>query len=271
MPSPFPGMDPYLEHPGLWPSLHARLIVGLDEAISPQLPPGYFVTVEERVYVAEPAGPASAGRPDVVVAGEANGRRPRTAALPAAAAGVSSVLVLEAEVPVPDRVTERYLEVRDAATGEAITVVEVLSPSNKRPGPGRQEYAAKRLRVLGTQTHLVEIDLLRGGEPFPVYPRVEAARAVPRWDYHIVIARGDERPRAALYPFTVRDPAPEVPIPLRPGDAAPRANLLALLTAIYERGRYAARIDYGVAPVPPLRPDDAAWAQAVLHEHGLRR
>src|SRR5690606_10818361 len=114
-----------------------------------------------------------------------------------AARSASAVMV---EVPVPDEVREVWLEIRSPQSGEVVTVLELLSPTNKRPGRGRQKYEEKRFATLGTRTHLVEIDLLRGGAPMPI------SGSVPRSDYRILVSRGNRRPRAELYPFSVRDP-----------------------------------------------------------------
>jgi hypothetical protein len=67
-------------------------------------------------------------------------------------------------VPMPAEVNERYLEVRELGTDTVVTVIEVLSPKNKRKGEGRTAYETKRQTVLGSLSHLVEIDLLRGGK-----------------------------------------------------------------------------------------------------------
>ncbi|MGH2356361.1 MAG: DUF4058 family protein, partial [Chloroflexota bacterium] len=155
MPSPFPGMDPYLEHPALWPGVHLSLIVALQSALGPKLRPKYYVAIEERVYVAEPADGELLGVPDAIVIGA----RPRSDS-PNGAEGYPSSPsgdgheqdeqrpgVLTVELPIPDRVREAYLEVRVPASHEVVTVVELLSPSNKRPGEGRQQYEAKRAKT----------------------------------------------------------------------------------------------------------------------------
>jgi hypothetical protein len=268
-------MDPYLEHPGLWPGVHNRLIGALDEYLSPRLRPRYYVALEERVYIAEPAGLSYIGRPDAVVvpAGEptvAPDGELLAAANGTTAAGRSGVQVLIATVPVPDRIRETYLEVREAATGAVVTLIEVLSPANKRPGEGRREYEAKRLHTLGTLTHLVEIDLLRGGQPLPLQLR-DRPDALPPGDYRVLIARGDRRPWAELYAFGVRDPLPPFPLPLRLGDDEPTVDLQGILTTVYDRASYDLRLDYAADSVPPLSPADATWADALLRESGHRR
>src|SRR5215475_15528314 len=160
VPCPFPGMDPYLEHPTLWPGVHNGLIAVLQLSLAPQLRPLYYIALEERIYITEPDQRVLVGRPDLAVIGPAE---PESTAQPAPS--VSPVLTVR--VPLPDEVRETYLEVRETGTDYVLTVLEILSPTNKRPGRGRRIYEDKRMDVLATRTHLVEIDLIRAGEPMP--------------------------------------------------------------------------------------------------------
>jgi hypothetical protein len=167
MPTPFPGMDPYLEHPLLWPDVHNGLIAELRNTLAPQLHPRYYVALEERTYLVEPAGLAFVRRPDVTVVGSPTPTASRTSLGEASSMRVATLEPVIVELPIPELVRETYLEVRLAQTHAVITVLELLSPANKRPGEGRQQYERKRLQVLTTCTHWwVEIDLLRGGEPW---------------------------------------------------------------------------------------------------------
>lgn len=149
-------------------------------------------------------------------------------------------------------------EVRDAGTGEVITLMELLSPGNKRPGKGRRTYLQKRRAVLGSRTHLVEIDLLRAGQPMPISGGTVAG------DYRILVSRGDERPRAVLYAFGLEVAIPPVTVPLRPPDAGPRLEVGSILQEVYERAAYELRVDYGKEPVPPLPPERQAWLGDIL-------
>jgi hypothetical protein len=162
------------------------------------------------------------------------------------------------------------LEVREAATGDVVTLIEVLSPTDKLPGRGRCEYQEKRLATLGTRTNLVEIDLLRGGEPMPARLRGWPPDAPAPGDYRILVARGRQRPWADVYAFTVRDSLPSFPVPLLPEDEEPSVDLQALVQTLYDRAGYDLRIDYGAAPLPPLEGAAAAWADGLLRERGLR-
>lgn len=259
MPGPFPGMDPYLEHPALWPDVHNRLIAELGNTLGPLLRPRYYVRLEERTYLSEPEGLVFVGRPDLTV--ERRGRPP--SAGPAPDLG-QTARALAVEVPIVDRVRETYLEVRAVERGEVVTVLEALSPANKVPGRGRTLYEDKRQAVLGTRTSLVEIDLLRSGQPMHL-----ASRA-PDADYRILVSRGELRPVAELLVFSVRDPIPVFRLPLRRGDDEPIVDIGALLSTLYDRAAYDLSIDYRTEPVPPLAGESATWADALLRTSGRR-
>ncbi len=251
MPSPFPGMDPYLEHPNVWPDVHHRLIVAIADSLAPALRPRYRVLVDTRTYRVEPGELILIGRPDVATV-----RTMEESAPPYATPTQGQALTVH--VPVLDLVEEGYLEVRDVRSGEVVTVVELLSPTNKRPGEGRRLYETKRLTILGTLTHLVEIDLLRAYEPMLVYGDGRQAH------YRILVSRSHHRPRADLYTFSVRDPIPTFRLPLRRGDEEPLVDLGRLLHELYDRAGYDLSIDYRQEPVPPLEGEDAAWAAELL-------
>jgi hypothetical protein len=187
--SPFPGMDPYLENPDLWPDVHNSLIAAVANELSPTLRPRYYVALEERTYLSEIL--LSSIHADFLVASTSGGSEPRTPT------------VVEVELPMAEPVRETYLEVRSVPAGEVVTVIELLSPSNKRAGTGREVYLEKRELVLSTRTSLVEVDLLRGGEPMPA-----RGAAVP-CDYRILVSRPHRRPKADLIAFGVRDPIPK--------------------------------------------------------------
>jgi hypothetical protein len=160
-------------------------------------------------------------------------------------------------------VYERYLEIRAVQTHAVVTAVEVLSPSNKAPGEGRAAYEEKRRQVLATLTNLVEIDLLRGGSPMEMQP-------LPQSDYRMLVRAGWERPQARLYAWSVRQPLPELSVPLRRGEQEARLPLGQLLADIYARAHYDLRLDYRQPPEPPLSPPDTAWADVLLRTQGRR-
>ncbi|MGH9320271.1 MAG: DUF4058 family protein [Vicinamibacteria bacterium] len=254
VPSPFPGMDPYLEHPDLWPDVHNRLIAALGDELSPILRPRYYVALEERTYLEEPGELALIGRPDLTVV-------KRTDTSESIMEARRSPAVLEVELPMREPVRETYLEVRSVPAGEVVTVIEILSPSNKRPGTGRRVYLEKREVILSTRTSLVEMDLLRGGEPMPTMgPAVVS-------DYRILVSRPRRRPKADLIAFGVKDPIPSFPLPLRRGEEEPTVELSRILHALYDRASYDLRIDYRTEPVPPLPTEDSDWAAALCRRH----
>jgi hypothetical protein len=210
------------------------------------LPARYRIGVEQRSYLAvvTPDEYEFIGRPDVLAL-----RMPTlgqtTVSTPATYTGVKPQV---AELPMPDEIVERYLEVRDVITGEVVTVIELLSPTNKLKPEGRNQYERKRLKILGSATHLVEVDLLRAGQPFPFWIQGRHVQS----DYRIVVSRAQQRPQADVYLFTVRDPIPDIPIPLRPGEVEPVLPLNQLLHTLYDRAGYDLGIDYRQPPAPPL-------------------
>jgi Protein of unknown function (DUF4058) len=216
MSSPFPGMNPYLENPELWPEVHHLLISVLAETLNPQLLPKYRVAVEKRV---------------------------------AAPTATSMTVTL----PMPIEIKEGYLEVREMATKQVVTVIEVLSPANKRAGRGYDSYVAKRQDILASQTNLIEIDLLRGGTT------MSYGGNVPKYHYRLLVSRSHARPKAELYGFNVQDRIPTFAVPLQNQDAEPVIDLHVLLDMVYDRAGYTFAIDYAQALVPKLSEDDQVW------------
>lgn len=253
MPTPFPGMDPYLEHRSMWPGVHTRLIVAIADALVPLLRPTYYVDIELRTYVTVALPDTLVGLPDVLIMSSGT-----TDPSPVKATAVANPLTVA--LPMPEEVKERYLEIRDVATSQVITVIELLSLTNKLTGEGRRQYEEKRLKVLGSRTNLIEIDLLRAGPPLPFANGRQAHEA----DYRLIVSRAWQRPRADAYLFRVRDAIPAIPIPLVQGAAEPTLPLNSLLHDLYERAGYDLAIDYTQAADPPLRPEDAAWAASLI-------
>jgi hypothetical protein len=260
MPSPFPGMNPYLEHPDRWSTVHNRLIVALADVLTPQLLPKYQVDIEKRVYEVIGVNALLVGRPDVTV------QRPRdTEPIVSTNRGVSSATTEPVPVTVPmlEEVREAYLEVKETATQIVVTAIEILSPTNKR-GEGRQKYQQKRQQVLNSRTHLIEIDLLRDGEALPI------AGSTISSSYRILVSRANTRPMADLYPFNLADRIPSFPIPLQSDDVEPMIDLQLLLNQVYERSGYDYFIDYHTDPLPPLSQGELVWVDRLLRENGLR-
>lgn len=258
MPSPFPGMDPYLEQSGIWNQIHATLIVDIQRFLARLLRPRYVVAIEQRTYTEQSEQMVSIGKPDVVAV------LPPSPTLPSPTRVSAPPVPVLAEVkeayrvrlPMPEEIRHRYLEVRDQASGEAITVIEILSPTNKTRH--RRDYLGKRLEILGSDTNLVEIDLLRAGEPMPMTGEMPASH------YRILISRAWERPYAQALLFNLPQPVPDMPVPLRQDEDEPSVPLNQLLHKIYDAGGYDLMLDYGQPPETPLDAPTAAWAEQQL-------
>ncbi len=257
MPTSFPGMDPYLERQGLWKEVHTNLISSIQRYLTPVLRPRYRVAIEHRTYLSLlPSDESLTGQPDILVVSPSHNQGSHTIAM---AAPVAEPLV--GTLPMPEEVLERYLEIRDLSTQEVITVIEILSPTNKSTSDGRSQYRRKRRKVLSSFTHLVEIDLLRGGKPF-------AMRVPKQSDYRIVVSRSHHRPRADFYLFDLPQPIPDFPIPLRSGDIEPTLPLNQLLHTVYDEGGFDLAINYARPPKPAIAKKYRAWATELLKHHG---
>jgi len=264
MPSPFPGMDPYLEDPQLWPDVHHELVSVLREGINKGLSPRYVARLEVRVFLASETDFDQPFRrvPDVrIQAGRPSSRRP-----PAPKALAAHGKPIEMTTMVDDDETEEaFIKIILPKTGEVVTVIEVLSPTNKSRGSeGRASYTKKQTEVLHSPAHLVEIDLLRAGAP--TFPRGDVA-----CDYALHVSRVERRPRGKVWPISLRNRLPTLPIPLQGGDPDFVIDLQDVLATAYNRGAYNVSVNYADEPVPQLRPEDAAWADKLLRKARLRR
>ncbi len=251
MPSPFPGMNPYFEQAAYWLDFHTEFLSALRRLLAPRIGPKYIVQLEEHMYIHDlpPEPRRRVGDADLSLA--------RTGRKGIAAAGVG-LMEAPAEIRLPEQEVEEvpYLEVRDRLGRELVTVIELLSPSNKRAGEDREAYLAKRRELLRTPTHLVEIDLLRGWTPMPQEGR-------PECEYSVMVSRAERRPAADFWPIRLRDRLPIIPIPLRPPDDAVPVDLQEVLHRAYDGPGYEHFI-YSGSPEPPLSSDDAAWARQFL-------
>jgi len=252
---PFPGMDPWLERRGLWPDVHDSLIMTLRRMLVPLVSPKYYIAARQRTVFAVESTDLDFIVPDVSVA--------QTDAGAVNMKWESTVLAEPTlvEVPVREKIPEDYLEIVEASTHEVITVIEILSLSNKISGRDRRAYEYKRERIFQTPTHLVEIDLLRDGEPMPF----TFLQTNGRFNhYRILIKRGDRGRRAHLYPFNVREAIPVFALPLQPEDHEPPVRLGEALKQTYDEYRYDLRLNYNEPPEPPLSDTDAQWAAEIL-------
>jgi hypothetical protein len=205
MPSPFPGMNPYVEQDDAWHDFRKRFIPLSAEIIGAQVPQNYIVKIAKDIHVDE---------------------------------------------------SLTFIEIRDRRNRGLVTVIELLSLSNKRAGPDREQYLAKRGELLSSPVHLVEIDLLRCGEPMPSADR-------PACDDSVMVSRAEHRPRAGFWPVALRDRLPVVPIPVRASDPDARLDLQDALHRLYDAAGYQYYIYTGM-PDLPLSPDGAAWAQPLV-------
>ncbi len=258
---PFPGMNPWLENSNLWRNVHTSLIHELRNVLAPQLEPRYFVDVESHTYIStSPTLPIQGRYPDlsVVHMGEPTHLHPA-----AQMATMVMIAPLEIDLPIPETIEEPFLEVQLLPERELVTVIELLSHTNKRSGKDRNSYMEKRETYLDSDINFVEIDLLRSWPPMPFSERARA-------DYRIFIHRLQRRWKAQLYEFSVRQPIPIFPLPLLPGDQEPQVDLGTLLHELYVRARYKLVIDYSKQPVPALDKESVVWANELLQEAGQR-
>lgn len=249
MEMPFPGMDPYLEHPALWPSVHARLMVWMAHQLSPLLRPRYVASVEERVFIELPQQQRI---PDIWVQKVPNGGPTRAAGVEVATPVVVELEGLE--------VREHYIEILDLYRDQrVVTVIEVVSPSNKTAGPGRDAYLAKQREVRGTECHLVEIDLLRRGRHVLSVPQRET-QAVAPYDYLICVSRWPNRKRFELVGCQLRERLPRIGIPVADPDPDVPLDIQAAFAQVYEDGSYMLRVRYAEPCEPRLGAADQRWA-----------
>lgn len=260
MPSPFPGMDPYLEYAAFWSSFHTRFMVAIADAIAPQLGTQYYVEVESRTYQTDDQDDEILiGIPDAIVFAERGEAKSVPDSEQQTGSVATQVQPQKISLPMPIELYQRYLEVREMGTDEVITIVELLSPTNKRAKDGRADYEKKRRLILASQTHLVELDLLRGAKPMAMHGvRTDAT-------YRILVSRSEQRPIADLYAVMLDQPLPDIPIPLKSGEPEPVLALQAVFDQLYDRARYATRIDYR-QPLPPPKLSEAQqeWLNTVL-------
>jgi hypothetical protein len=166
------------------------------------------------------------------------------------------VAPVQLRLPVTEVQRQRHLEIHDRRNRRVVTVLELLSPSNKTPGDDREAYLAKRRQLLAGQTHFIEIDLRRGG-------RRPALPELPLSDYYALVSRHQDRPKVDFWPIGLRDPLPSLPIPLEPPDSDVLLDLKAVVDRAYDAGDYGKYI-YQEMPEPPLAAADAEWAGRYL-------
>jgi hypothetical protein len=261
MPSPFPGMDPYLEQPAIWSQVHFKLTSVIQDELNARLPTGLIARVDRYVWIHEPGADQRIRlKPDTYIAQLDDGKKAST-----------NTITLEAPaktiLPAVRKEGSRFIKIIDPLNQSVITVVEILSPANKAVGDDREAYLAKRNEYFGAKINLVEIDLLRSGLRMPLGepPPLKA-------DYYVLVSRALEFPQVGVWPLGVRDILPTIPIPLRPEDKDIELPLKFCLDRVYDLGRHAAEVNYFEPSLPPLSEQDATWAHELLsHKLGSQQ
>jgi hypothetical protein len=254
MPSPFPGMDPYLEDPAIWSGVHAVFLAAVFELLGPAVRPKYAVRFEERVFIIgeDDPGYRAIVADDRVVERESESHR--RLHLP----GGAIAAPIRVTVPDDEEVREKSLHVIDVRDRSVVTVIELLSPTNKTPRSfGRESFLRKRWEVLAGDANWMEIDLLREGMRTP---KPADAPATP---YRVYLSRRGTPRESFVWPIRFEDPLPVVGVPLRGGDPDVPLDLQSALNAAVERGSYDLDTDYSVDPVPPLAGPAVEWARSV--------
>jgi len=264
----FPGMDPYLEHPQLWTGFHHTLITYIRDYLRPLLRPRYIAAVEDRVYL---EGADREIVPDVWVRrGQAKSRALPRSSLQSSLASLEEETPLLVKVPALE-VHEGYITILDRRSGQkVVTVIEVVSPTNKFAGPGRKLYKTKQRELLASDVHLVEIDLLRKGPHVLAIPKRTARREAGDYDYLSCVNRAKERrDEYELYPARLRGKLPRILVPLAGDDPDVKLEIQLVLAQTYDAGTYRERIDYSKPCVPRLPAEDQAWADELIRHAGI--
>jgi hypothetical protein len=257
MPSPFPGMDPYIEMPRIWSDFHNGLADEIRAELNRTIRPTYFAALTPYVTydTIEVTQRKTEGiRPDISVWKTSNGPLATLVAPQVATAPVESLIALELPLELFS------VEIRMAADDFLVTSIEILSPVNKRRGhEAHIDYLRKRRELLRSATHLIEIDLLRAG----VRPPLD--QPVPLAPYYVMLSRATHRPHVSVWPITLDARLPTIPVPLLEPDPDVALDLAAVVASVYERGGYDARIDYRQpVPSPALSAAEMDWAESLL-------
>ncbi|MGH2343935.1 MAG: DUF4058 family protein [Chloroflexota bacterium] len=247
MPSPFPGMDPYLERPDHWSGVHSGLIAVMREMLARQAAPRFFVDSEDSVYILGRNDPGrSFVRPDISMV-EAVG----AGSIAPARARIASPMLME--VPESLEIRAPFLTIIDTLDRHVVTTIEVLSPINKVPGSaGQGEFLRKREQIMGSTSHWLEIDLLRAGT---------RPRGIPvHGGYNAMLHRARDPERLEGWFATIRQALPTIAVPLSPPFEDVPLDLQEVVDTVYTRYHYDAAIEYEDEPPPPtFSPSDAAW------------
>ena len=258
MPSPFPGMDPWLERRGLFPDFHDRFLAEISARLNLLLPAPFYAALATRVWLEESERRVV---PDIdVVAGAG----PRGSGIALAEPITAQMLELDAERLPHEEIAESVIEVY-ADSDRLIASIELLSPANKTLGDsGRVSYLAKQRELVDRGVHVIEIDLLRGGTHATLAPR-DRLRTAGRFDYHIALSMAGKREVVYAQPFGLRDPLPRLAVPLTLAVPGVRVELQPAFDRTYDAGVYGRRVRYDRPCDPPLTPEQQVWANGILN------
>jgi len=261
MPSPFPGMDPYLEQ--YWLDVHHRLITYASDMLQTRLPSGLRARVQERVFVETEERRGRILYPDVhVVEMPTPGSRRKVEE----GIAVAEPLVVHVE---HEPIRQGFIEIIESGSGgRVVTLIEFLSPSNKVSGDGQSLYLRKREEIMAAGANMVEIDLTRTGERI-LFVRPERLPLSHRTTYQICVWRATRPEVCEVYRAPLEEPLPAIRVPLRKDDRDVPLEIQPLIDQSYEKGAYD-DLDYTADPSPPLSEPEAAWAREVLRSKGLR-
>lgn len=252
MPSPFPGMDPFIEAQE-WTDFHARFINALSDRLTPGLRPRYTTRIERRVYV-ESVGDKQSIVPDVTITASQRETNPLGSGFESSLGSnvATSIAPVECPLAMPLEHRESYLVIRNRENQRVVTVIELLSPANKRSGTGRDVYLEKRSEVLASRTNLIELDFLRTGQRMPM------AAPLPTGDYFALVCRRG-RINADVYAWPLAHKLPVIPVPLDRDVAEVPLDLQQVFETTFERAAYEDTLRYSDPLTPPLSEHQQVW------------
>ena len=260
MPSPFPGMDPYIERPAIWPDFHDGLIASIRGELQPHLRPRYAAVTQERLYLVQSHRSVY---PDIAV---------MESPPPSWHGNSGSVAVLETDLSVvfeldEEEIREPFIEIVEASGGRIVTAIEVVSPTNKDRGDGQGAYEKNREEYWDAGTNLVEIDLLRSGPSVVKVAPYKLDKLRP-FDYVVAVSR--RRPgQHEVYAFPLERRLPRVAIPLLKGDPDVVLDLQVPFNRCWEEGPYPALSRYDEPPPGDMPAERVEWCQLRLREAGF--
>lgn len=263
MPSPFPGMDPYIENQK-WEDFHSIFMTTFADLLMPIVRPRYIVDVEKRVYLEriDLSTPAQSLVADAAIYHRFD-HLDLNVAGGAAVLSEPSIIPKVCTIPYFEEHRETFLTIRRGSPSEVVTVIELLSPTNKRKGSvGREQYIEKFQELMKTKANLVELDLLRGGERWSL-------SNPPDGDYFAMVSKSKHRPLADVYAWPWRDRLPRILLPLAQEDPDIAFDLQAVFNLVYDRAGYDYSIDYRQAMLPKLEGVDSTEITSFLKARGI--